>query len=337
MKTIINDTCDVVFKRVSDSEVVFTGEAQLASVSQSITETPIKGGLGNPVIANLKSDKVVDLKVRNAVWNTEWLETVNGTTFSNETATVYKKETDLVCTGGTYEVASLVIGAAATSSGNVTVTLNGVDKNVAVENEDTTSEVAGKIRSTSFPGWTTGGSDATVTFTATTKGAKTDAEYSAGATGATGTMTTTTQGDSVPITITITGTPKYDNAITVIAADGTKATGTNSSGTVTFAGGIDGDKYIALYQVDETNAQVLELDSATFAEAYMVEYHTIEYDIASNTVVKDLYFQFDSAQPLDNWTFSFENGNPIAPEIDFKVLKPLTSTTIGRVIEVARA
>jgi hypothetical protein len=336
LKTIINDTCDVVFKRVSDNAVVFTAEAQLASVTQSITETPIRGGLGNPVIANLKSDKTVDLKVRNAVWDTKWLETVNGTTFSNETATVYKKETDLTCTGGTYEVASLSVTASASGSGNITVTLNGVAKTVAVASGDTATDVAGKIRSASFPGWITGGNTTTVTFTATTKGTKTDAEYSAGTTGATGTMTTTTQGDSVPTTITITGTPKYDNAITVIAADGTQVTGTNSSGTVTFTGGVDGAKYTALYQVDETTAQVLELDSQTFASAYMVEYHTIEYDIVSNTVVKDLYWQFDQAQPLDNWAFSFENGKPIAPEIDFKVLKPMNSTTIGKVIEVAR-
>lgn len=332
MKTIINDTCDVVLKRVSDSAVVFIGEAQLASVAQKITETPIKGGIGNPVIANLKSDKEVDLVVRNAVWDTKWLEAVNGTTFSNETATVYKKEVDLVC-GGVAEVASLSVADAATGSGNVTITLDGVATTVAVTSGDTAAQVATKIRGTTFTGWTTGGTTTTVTFTATKAGTKTDASYSAGTTGATGTMTTSTQGTS---TVTITGTPKDNNAITVISTNGNQFTGVNSAGTVTFTGGIGGDKYIALYQIDDTTAQVLDLDSEIYAAAYMVEYHTIEYDIISNTVVKDLYFQFDSAQPLDNWSYSFENGKPIAPEVNFKVLKPLTSTTIGRVIEIAR-
>ena len=336
MKTIINDTCDVIFRRVSDGVLVFTGEAQLASVAQKITETPIRGGISNPIIANLKSDKEIDLKVRNAVWNTQWLETVNGVSFANGTATVYKKENGLVCTGGAYEVASLAISASATTSGNVTVTLDGIAKTIAVTTGDTATIIASAIRNTVFTGWATGGTTTTVTFTATVKGAKIDALYSAGTTGATGTMTTTTQGDSVPTTITITGTPKYSSAISVISVDGTQVTGVSVAGVVTFVGGLEGAQYIALYQVDATNAQILNLDATIFAQAYFVEYHTIEYDIQSNTIVKDLYWQFPSAQPLDNWSFSFENGKPIAPEIDFKVLKPLTSNVIGSVIEIAR-
>jgi len=335
MKTIINDTCDVIFKRVSDGALVFTGEAQLASVTQKITETPIRGGLGNPIIANLKSDKEVDLKIRNGVWDTKWLETVNGTSFNAKTATVYKKETDLLCTGGAFEVASLAVSGTATATGNVTVTLNGVSKTVAVTIGDTSTIIASAIRNTVFTGWTTGGTTSTVTFTSTVKGAMVDALYSVGATGATAVMTTTTQGDSVPTTITVLGTPK-GGVVTVIGINGNMYTGTLSGQVVTFTGGIEGTKYVALYQVDATNAQVLDLDSSVFAAAYFVEYHTVEYDIISNTIIKDLFFQFDSAMPLDNWTFSFENGKPIAPEIDFKVLKPLTSNSIGRVIEVVR-
>jgi hypothetical protein len=93
------------------------------------------------------------------------------------------------------EVASLTVSAAASSAGNVTVTLNGVGATVALLTSDNTPTlVATKIRATTFAGWTTGGTGATVTFTATTGGVKTDATYSEGATGATGAMTTTTQG-----------------------------------------------------------------------------------------------------------------------------------------------
>lgn len=103
---------------------------------------------------------------------------------------------------GKYEVASLQVTAAATSSGNVTVTLNGVAFTVAVVNGDTAIGVATKIRAAAFTGWTTGGTAGTdtVTFTSTTTGTKTDATYSAGTTGATGTMTTTTQGTADLIT-----------------------------------------------------------------------------------------------------------------------------------------
>jgi hypothetical protein len=97
---------------------------------------------------------------------------------------------------GVAEVASLAVTAAPSSVGNITVTLNGVGQNIAVDpavQTDATT-LAALIRGTAFAGWTTGGSGTTVTFTATATGAKTDATFSGGTTGATGTMTTPTQG-----------------------------------------------------------------------------------------------------------------------------------------------
>lgn len=128
------------------------------------------------------------------------------------------------------EVASLAVTAIPTVAGNVTVTLNGVAVNVAVDPavETTTTLVATKIRGTAFSGWTTGGTGTTVTFTATTGGTRTDATYSAGATGATGTMTTTTQGvDAAGLTpklygLTPTGSKEFSlGAPTKITATGT--------------------------------------------------------------------------------------------------------------------
>jgi len=107
-------------------------------------------------------------------------------------------------TGGTFtltssisisEVSRLVINSGVSSSGNVTVTLDGVAKNVAMTQGMPALAVASEIKNTSFPGWTTElPSSTTVIFTSTTPGAKTDATYSAGSTGAAGTMTTTTNG-----------------------------------------------------------------------------------------------------------------------------------------------
>lgn len=103
---------------------------------------------------------------------------------------------------GVKEVASLTISAVPTVAGNVTVTLNGVSTNIAVDPviETTTNLVASKIRGTAFTGWTTGGIGSTVTFTSTTYGNKTDATYYAGGTGATGAMSTTTQGTDQKVT-----------------------------------------------------------------------------------------------------------------------------------------
>jgi len=97
-KTIISDTADVVFKRRRDGKVIFSGEAQLASITQSISEEKLKGGIGNRTIAVLKSDKEVELQVRNAVFDSDWLEMSNGVSFEDGTVTVYHQEADLVAT-----------------------------------------------------------------------------------------------------------------------------------------------------------------------------------------------------------------------------------------------
>jgi predicted RecA/RadA family phage recombinase len=108
---------------------------------------------------------------------------------------------------GTAEIASLTLSAGCTTAGNVTVSLDGTDTTVALTTSMSTAALAAAaIRSTSFDGWTTDGSDATVTFTATAVGTKTDATYSVGSTGASGTMTTTTQG-AAAVTTTENNTP----------------------------------------------------------------------------------------------------------------------------------
>lgn len=97
---------------------------------------------------------------------------------------------------GVNEVSSLTISAAASTTGDVVVTLGGVSSNVAIVAADTAIVVAGKIRATTFTGFVTSGTGANVVFTASTIGAKPDATYSAGTTGAAGAITTTTQGAS---------------------------------------------------------------------------------------------------------------------------------------------
>jgi hypothetical protein len=97
-----------------------------------------------------------------------------------------------------WEVNSLTINNPCTTSGNVTITLDGVAKTVALTTaQNTATLVATAIRAASFPGWITGGSGTTVTFTATltTVGNKTNGVYSAGSTGA-----TSTAGMTTPIT-----------------------------------------------------------------------------------------------------------------------------------------
>jgi hypothetical protein len=89
-----------------------------------------------------------------------------------------------------------VTQGAITKSGNVTITLNGVAKTVAVVKDDSASAVAGKIRLTAYTGWTTGGSGATVTFKKDAVGAcSAPTAVDTGGTGVTfGTFTRTNEG-----------------------------------------------------------------------------------------------------------------------------------------------
>jgi hypothetical protein len=97
---------------------------------------------------------------------------------------------------GVAEVSQLVVTAFPTAVGNVTVTLNGVGVNIAVDPavQTDTTLTATAIRGGTYAGWTTGGAGTTVTFTATSTGTRTDIAFSGAATGVTATLSTPTQG-----------------------------------------------------------------------------------------------------------------------------------------------
>jgi len=99
-------------------------------------------------------------------------------------------------TDGTQEVDTLTVTAIPTVAGNLSITLNGVTKTVAVDpsTDTTTTLVATKIRAVTFTGWTIGGTGANVIYTKTTVGTNTPVVFNAGTTGVTATFTLTTAG-----------------------------------------------------------------------------------------------------------------------------------------------
>ena len=99
--------------------------------------------------------------------------------------------------------ATVIVSQAGTNASNVKVTLDAVDFLIAVANGDSAITVAGKIRAASYAGWSTGGTGATVTFTAAATGPKADAAYDPLTTAAAGAMTTPIQGSS-PSTVIVT-------------------------------------------------------------------------------------------------------------------------------------
>lgn len=105
-KTYIADTCDVVFRRKSDGHAVFTAEAQLASIAQSISEEIIRGGIGNKPLYTVRHSKEVTLTVRNATFDLEWLAMTQGVSVTNGSVEVNEVEKGLtvVDNAGTLEV-----------------------------------------------------------------------------------------------------------------------------------------------------------------------------------------------------------------------------------------
>lgn len=90
------------------------------------------------------------------------------------------------------EIASVKFDTGASTSGNITITLNGTVQNVAVVAGDDATAVATKVRNTAFAGWTTSGPGATVVFTATKVGARSATTFTdTGSTSVTATITRT--------------------------------------------------------------------------------------------------------------------------------------------------
>lgn len=120
----IMDVADVTFRRKSDRHTVFTSEAQMSSLSQTVDEEAIQGGIGSKTLYTIKSNKQMELTVRNATFDLEWMAMTQGVSVENGSVTVMKEYK------GTVEDGAVAIEA--TVSGNVSV-LNGSRKSVQLE------------------------------------------------------------------------------------------------------------------------------------------------------------------------------------------------------------
>jgi len=78
MKTVIHDTADIVVKRKSDGHTVLNAHAQLASIAQTVSEEFLKGGIGNKNLFLIRTDKEVNLAMRSATFDLEYLAMTQG-------------------------------------------------------------------------------------------------------------------------------------------------------------------------------------------------------------------------------------------------------------------
>jgi hypothetical protein len=142
--------------------------------------------------------------------------------------------------------------------------------------------------------------------------------------------------DAGALGVTITGTPVGTTVyLRNEAGEVEEATVATSLVSVPEGFAEAGDLVSVTYQ-ETVTGDIVTLDSEKFAEAHVIEYHTIAYDPATNQVVKDIYIQLDHVIPSGDFELSFENGSAIAPEINFEALAAPNSTEIGRIVEVSR-
>lgn len=116
------DTCDVVFRRKSDKHVVFSYETQLASLSGTLSEEIIRGGIGNKPLYPLRHSKEVSLTARNGLFDLEWLAMSQGVKIEGKTVQVTKVEKGLKVVDNT---GILEVEITGTPVGNTVRIING--------------------------------------------------------------------------------------------------------------------------------------------------------------------------------------------------------------------
>ncbi|GIN23114.1 hypothetical protein [Siminovitchia fordii] len=140
------------------------------------------------------------------------------------------------------------------------------------------------------------------------------------------------------LTITVKGTP-VDNTAVLFDTDGSQQEVAVTTKTIEIPTGYkarEGDTITVVYD-EEVTGQGVTFDSAKFSEYYEIEMSTICYDPKTMAVVKDLYIQFDQVKPSGEFEMSFENGQPLTPEISLEAMAPDGTSEMGRVFTVDRA
>ena len=107
MKTMINDTCNIIAKRLSDNKIAFSAETQLSNIGQKITTEDIRGGIGSRLIAINKNNKDVEINIKSVIWDSDFTEMVFGLIVTGDNS-IFKKEDNLICIGKTFDDSILI-------------------------------------------------------------------------------------------------------------------------------------------------------------------------------------------------------------------------------------
>lgn len=106
-KFVIHDTADVLIRHKASGKVILNAEAQLASISGTISEEDLRGGIGNKKLYKIRNDKDINLTVRSAFGDLEYWAMTQGATIDD---------------AGTAQVTKFVSKVVVDNAGNLEVT-----------------------------------------------------------------------------------------------------------------------------------------------------------------------------------------------------------------------
>lgn len=70
-KFVVHDTADVTITHKASGKVILNAEMQLASISGTISEEDLRGGIGNRKLYKIRTDKDINLNIRSAFGDME--------------------------------------------------------------------------------------------------------------------------------------------------------------------------------------------------------------------------------------------------------------------------
>jgi hypothetical protein len=148
---IINGVGTFFGKNPANDKLVSLGSLQSLKFDFSITEDPVYGGDGMFPIDYVTTDKSVVAEAVNAKFDLNSLRLITGASITEAenldayTWALNEKHTVSEIAAGDYEDWNLVVTDAASSSGDITIDVDGTDVVVAILDSDTTAEIATKI------------------------------------------------------------------------------------------------------------------------------------------------------------------------------------------------
>lgn len=81
---VLADTCDVTLEDLATGKIIMSAQAQLASISQTVDEQEIRGGIGGGLIATITSQKNIEATFRDALFSMDYVSMVSGVEYEDQ-------------------------------------------------------------------------------------------------------------------------------------------------------------------------------------------------------------------------------------------------------------